>query len=742
MLMRVPHANSRKAQREQPRRLMGWLGLGVFALGLVLAFSLLVTGAFFALSEDPNRVRLSSGVLAVNLVLIGALFAVLLVRVGSIFAGRSGQAAPILHKRFVVIFSVVALLPAMLVGAFSLGLVTQNIDELISENNAGLDTAREVLNNYVGQEAQALLPRAQLVSQILNQDARLDEARIRLTATLGRLAADQGIDALYLIRGDGLVMARAESGRTPQLKIPDPQTLDLIADGQSAFQSRADLDYLVVISNLDVGEDLYLYVGDFLRDNAGVLSSISSIEESRSQLDAFAANTQILRRTFLLTYVETAFLVLMVAILIGALLANRIIEPLGRLITASERIRAGDLSARVRVDSDWGEVSDLGGSFNRMTEQLSTQRSELVREHNLAEERRLFSEAVLSGVTAGVIGLSEEGRITVVNRSAQELLGVDAHELVGKPITECLPSFADAFRAARESLSRVSADQVEMALDGDTRAYDIRVSSYAGDHEATGWVVTFDDMTRLVAAQRSSAWREVARRIAHEIKNPLTPIQLSAERLQSKFAARLDNDPEAKLILENCTDTIIRSVGNLEHMVDEFSSFARMPRPDFAPVHLGEVVRAIIEDQKVAFPEIRFTDDTKDTSIVLADRRLLGQALLNLIKNAAESVLRAIDAGQIGGKTGEIRVATSADGEKVSLTVEDNGSGWPDIGRDRLLEPYVTTREDGTGLGLAIASRIIGDHDGTLKLHDAQQFGSGAAVTLTLPTFLAEVDAA
>ena len=742
MRVRDPHKSYSGDVGRTSHRLMGWLGLSLFTLGLLLAFGLLAMGAFFALSDEPSRVRLSSGILAANLVLIGVLFGILFIRVASIFAGRSGQAAPILHRRFVIIFSVVALLPAMLVGAFSLSLVTQNIDELIAENNEGLDTARQVLNNYVGQEAQTLLPKAQLVGQVLLRDMDLLDSRIRLTAALGRVAAEQRVDSLYVLRGDGLVLARVESQRTPQLEVPDPSALDLVAIGQSAFQSRADLDYLVVISRLSDSRDIYLYTGDYLRENAGVLSSISSIEDSRGQLDAFATNSQLLRRTFLLTYIETAFLVLMVAVLIGTLLASRIIEPLGRLITASERIRAGDLSARVRVEDDWGEVSDLSGSFNRMTEQLSSQRSELIREHGIAEERRLFSEAVLSGVTAGVIGLSEEGRVTVVNSSAVELLGMEEGSLLGKPIYECLPPFSEVFRSARESLGRTAGDQVELSSLGETRSYDVRVSSYTGDLQVTGWVVTFDDMTRLVAAQRSSAWREVARRIAHEIKNPLTPIQLSAERLRKKFDGKFDDDPYAKDVLTNCTDTIVRAVGNLERMVDEFSTFARMPQPVFAPVDLSSLVRDVVEDQRVAFPEVRTEADVPAGMIVLADRRLLGQAIFNLAKNAAESVTSTMEVSDRAPRTGRVLIHVVRRDGSVDISVEDNGAGWPDIGRNRLLEPYVTTREDGTGLGLAIASRIAEDHDGQLRLGAAQAFTQGARVTITLPAFLSEVGAA
>ena len=463
-----------------------------------------------------------------------------------------------------------------------------------------------------------------------------------------------------------------------------------------------------------------------------VLSSISGISKSQKNLDQFIEDQMGMEQVFLLTFFETVFLILIAAIWLGIVLANRIIDPLGRLVTAAEQVRGGDLSARVQVNSDWGEMSDLGSAFNRMTRQLSSQREELVREHDISEQRRQFSEAVLSGVRAGVIGLTQEGRITLMNASAAHLLDVKDDSVLGQPIELVLPEFDSAFQSAREAVAFASEDQVSFETPNGTRIFDLRVSAYLGARRDTGWVLTFDDMTRLVAAQRHSAWREVARRIAHEIKNPLTPIQLSAERLQRKFNGKLASDSD---VFESCTQTIIRQVQSLETMVDEFSAFARMPAPIFSNVDVRDIIKDVVFEQGVAFPNVKLEMRApEDTVQILCDARLISQALTNIIKNAAESIGRRIEHDGEGRNIGEILISLSLKKDLAKIKIEDNGMGWPLPDRERLLEPYVTTRNSGTGLGLAIVQRIVEDHGGELNLFDRESGLDGAVIEIDLPS--------
>ena len=303
---------------------------------------------------------------------------------------------------------------------------------------------------------------------------------------------------------------------------------------------------------------------------------------------------------------------------------------------------------------------------------------------------------------AGVIGLTQTGRITLMNESASRLLGAKSNALLGYPVEEVLSEFLPAFTKARDSILGTAEDQVDFETLNGVRNFDLRVSAYKGARKDTGWVLTFDDMTRLVKAQRHSAWREVARRIAHEIKNPLTPIQLSAERLLRKYSKEVKTDPD---VFENCTQTIIRQVGSLEQMVNEFSAFARMPAPNFNHTSLKNLIDNAVFAQGVAFPDISFPiiDGTASELFVKCDERLITQALTNIYKNAGESVLRRVNEDGVDEHEGQITTEIRDRGNTVLIRITDNGVGWPFRDKDRLLEPYVTTRESGTGLGLAIA---------------------------------------
>ena len=320
-----------------------------------------------------------------------------------------------------------------------------------------------------------------------------------------------------------------------------------------------------------------------------------------------------------------------------------------------------------------------------------------------------------------------------MNASAEHLIGRGSTQLLGQPIELVLPEFALVFSAARENVNGSAEDQIDFDTEDGIRNFDLRVSSYEADDKDTGWVLTFDDMTRLVAAQRYSAWREVARRIAHEIKNPLTPILLSAERLKRKYTKEISTDPE---IFENCTETIIRQVGSLEQMVNEFSSFARMPAPEFQTHNFQDIIERILFAQGVAFPEVdfRFEDISgQDVISVSCDERLISQALTNIYKNAAESISERVDKAGIDLPDGVISSQVSLSGDHIILGISDNGKGWPLPDKHRLLEPYVTTRETGTGLGLAIVKRIAEDHGGALRLSDRLDENTGAYVEFILP---------
>lgn len=718
------------ARLKNPPRIVETALLGfLFTLAIVLT----VLGIFFVLSDSPTRNAAALPILWINLVILAVLAIVIGQQVWDIlFAKHSARSAPLLHRRFVLIFSLAALMPAVLVGAFSTSLISQNINETFGKSTrVVMEEARQFLDSYLKDEMARFVQDASTLERRLDGTQELFSKRITHTAKLQIERSRLGFDAIYLMTRDGLVLMRAEGSQTPQLKIPLPSAFDAVRQGEVAVNPRNDIDYLVALSGLEAYKGVYLYAGRFLRSDSKVLSSISGIDQTAGNFDSYLADQNRLEKVFLLTFLETVGLILIAAVWLGILLANRIIDPLGRLVEAAERVRDGDLSARVSVERDWGEMSDLGSAFNRMTRQLSSQREELVREHDISEQRRQFSEAVLSGVRAGVIGLTQGGRITLMNASAVRLLGLPASQGLGQPLEEVLADFAPAFKAAREDVHSAAEDQVNLDTVSGTRIFDLRVSAYQGARKDTGWVLTFDDMTRLVAAQRHSAWREVARRIAHEIKNPLTPIQLSAERLQRKYGRQKLDSPE---VFENCTDTIIRQVGSLERMVDEFSAFARMPAPEFDLVDLRGVINEVVFEQGVSNPNVDIEYEQNGApQTVLCDIRLISQALTNITKNAAEAIHRRHEQSGDSLAKGKITLSIVPLDGFYQIVIEDNGPGWPLPDKERLLEPYVTTRDTGTGLGLAIVQRVAEDHGGFIRLADRQEGLTGAQIIFALP---------
>jgi two-component system nitrogen regulation sensor histidine kinase NtrY len=424
-----------------------------------------------------------------------------------------------------------------------------------------------------------------------------------------------------------------------------------------------------------------------------------------------------------------SLVILLSAIWLGLWAANRLVRPISSLIGAAERVSEGDLKAQVEVERSDDEVGLLGRAFNRMTGQLDAQRTALVSANRQNDERRRFTEAVLAGVSAGVIGLDRDGAITIVNRAAARLLGAAPEEIEGRRYSDAVPELAALIgRAISEPVGR-SSGEVTVKRGTTSRVLSVQVSSERGA-DGSGFVATFDDITDLVSAQRTAAWADIARRIAHEIKNPLTPIQLSAERLKRKYASEISTDPE---VFAQCTDTIIRQVGDIGRMVDEFSSFARMPTPVMRRENAQELIQQAVFLQRVAHPQITFeTRAPKEPVYLECDGRLVAQALTNVLKNAGEAVGARIAKGD-DATPGRIVIALEPGDNSIVFRVTDNGVGLPHEHRDRLTEPYVTTRAKGTGLGLAIVRKVIEDHGGEIVLQDAGENQHGAEIVLTFP---------
>jgi two-component system nitrogen regulation sensor histidine kinase NtrY len=657
-------------------------------------------------------------VLTLNLLLILGLAASVGWRILRLFGPRSGDAGARLHRRFVGLFAVAAVAPAVVIALFFGVLVTRGVEEWFSQRvRTVVENAATVAKSYVDEQTTYIHSRIVPMADDLNRyEPAFRSSRIRYSNFLAEQAVYRDFLAVYVIDSEGRVLARAEQTGAPAYRAPAPQTLGTAArEVPVSFDEQGDMGRAVY--RLAAYPDAYLYVVRPI--GQGIMSQLRRSEQAVVAYREADASRVRIQAIFVLAYVSTALLVLVGAVWVGASAATQIAGPVARLVKAADQVASGDMTARVRTDEDVEEIAVLSRAFNRMTSDLQSQQTALRAASLDAESRRRFIEAVLSGVSAGVIGLDPSGRISAVNARALALLGLGAEPVAGQPLAELAPEL-EAVAAQAAAHGHDAEAEVDLSRRGEQRRLRVRASR----RDDGGLVLTFDDITRLVAAQRNAAWRDVARRIAHEIKNPLTPIQLSAERLRRKYRGEITSDLET---FDRCTDTIVRQVGDIGRMVDEFSAFARMPAPKFAQEDAAELLRQAVFAQRVAYPDVAVElDEGKGAAPLLCDGRMVGQALLNVLKNAGEAVAARCAADP--GVRGRILARLKREDGELVIEVEDNGVGLPAKDRDRLTEPYVTTREKGTGLGLAIVKRILEEHGGELILTDAANLPGALAV--------------
>ncbi|MBI1250081.1 MAG: HAMP domain-containing protein [Alphaproteobacteria bacterium] len=708
-----------------PRRSKGAIG---FAIGFALAAALTATAAFFSVSGagpiGPASPMMLWMILA-SLAITAVLSVLLVHRIFRIARGEQTQTVGAkLHLKFVSLFSIAAVAPAVVVAVFLGAVLSRGVEDWFSDRVKSLVENGAAVGRYVVDgERSTVQQELTLMASDLNRAA---EGLISDPETYGRFLAAQAeqrfLTAAYVIDGRGAVLARAETDQAPPFRAPDSETISEADRGGVAdrlFQNESVIRGLIKLSNYD---DAYLYAVRPI--DPDFLARLSVFDESVAAYRVTETSRARLQTLFALSYLTTAFLVLLGAVWVGLSLATSIAAPIGRLAGAARRVASGDLKARVSVGADRDEVDALGHAFNQMTAQLDAQRRDLVRAQDDAESRSRFIQAVLRGVSAGVVGLDRDGRILAANTSAARLLGAGEQPLEGRRIIDVAPEFADLLNQP-PGQTETPPQRVDIVREDGTSQLSVRM---ARDAEG-GLVLTFDDMTKLIAAQRQEAWKDVARRIAHEIKNPLTPIQLSAERLRRKFSDEITSDRET---FERCADTILRQVADIGRMVDEFNAFARMPAPRMAFADLRDTARDVVFAQRLAFADVHVEMEGADRPIPLVcDERLIGQALTNLIKNSAESV-QARRARDGEPKDGLVTLRLRDLDYGVQFEVIDNGLGFPAQDRDKLIEPYVTTRTKGAGLGLAIVARIVEDHGGLIELDDAPG-GPGAVVRFVLP---------
>ena len=712
--MSVDQATSAETALAAPAKRGEARMLGPIAVGLALlsAFATFIVLADFTPISPTHDVVVT--LLLVNASTVLLLLGVILREVWQVVqARRTGRAAARLHVRIVGLFSIIAAAPAILVAIVASVTLDRGLDRLFStRTRAAIENSVIVAEAYLRDHAQIVRSDIVLMAaEISNSKPVFAQDHGKLQQYLTFQASVRGLAAAIVIDKDLNVLARANLRTNQTFAMPPRDALPKIGETDPQLVLLPDTNYVAAVVKLHNFDDDYLYVTRLLDPN--VVPELQATRESVSEYAAIEARRLGVQIAFALMYTVIALTVLLSAVWVGLDFANRLVAPIRRLIGAANVVSTGNLHVRVPIRQSEGDLAQLGETFNRMTHELRSQRDDIVRARDLIDSRRRFTEAVLAGASAGVIGVDGGGCVSILNRSAEKLIGRTEPETLGRPLTEVFPELVD-FMAAARSGARTQ-DQVTINRNGRERNLSVRITSEQSGESDHGYVVTLDDITELVAAQRTSAWADVARRIAHEIKNPLTPIQLSAERIRRKYGKMIGDEDRA--VFDQCTDTIVRQVDDIRRMVDEFSRFARMPKPVIAAEDVADTVRQAAFLMRVGNSEIDIDVEIADgTMPARFDRRLISQALTNLIKNATEAIA-AVPPAELG--KGSIRLFAARDGDDIVIDVVDNGIGLPKENRSRLLEPYVTTREKGTGLGLAIVGRIVEDHGGSIELRDA-----------------------
>ena len=720
----------RLARVRLPRHWRGATTVGIVLAGIVLAGATTLVLGPLAQGAESRMLRM---ILLLDLAYLIVLIGVIVLRMARLITARRRTAAGSrLHARLVMIFAGLALVPAVLVALFAGFLVniglegwfSGRVQQVVAASQAAAEAYHEEHRRDLTQDAMAL---AAVLTQAGRANPLISDGELRLLLGQGQALIQRGLREAYVINGNAQIRARGERSYLFWYEAPQAADLDrarteavvLIEDWQNnEFRALVALPPLA---------DRYLYVtrdvdGDLLGlldDTRATAGSYRQLEQTRSQV----------LFEFSLVYLAFALLLVSAAVLLGLWFASRLSRPIGLLARASEQVGRGDLDVQVPEPDTGDEIETLGRSFNRMTRQLKAQRAELIDSYRVSDDQRRLFDNVLSSVTSGVIGLDAAGEIDFVNRSASRLLGLDPKGDIDALLSEAVPEFAPLFDRLSGSVAETVQDEVRLVRDGHVESLLVRMAVRRGtEGELEGYVVAFDDVTELVTAQRMAAWGDVARRVAHEIKNPLTPIQLSAERLRRKFG-RLAT-PEDKASLDQYTDVIIRQTADLRRIVDEFSRFARMPEPDRAETDLAALLREVVLLQQDALKGALVADIPDQPVIVDCDGGMLRQALTNLVKNAGEAVEERAE-NPPDGWTPAIAVAMRADHDAVTIRIADNGPGLP-ADRSRLFDPYVTTKTGGTGLGLPIVKKIVEEHGGSLSLSDRPD-GQGAVAEIRLP---------
>lgn len=705
--------------------LRAWFEVGLAALTFILAG---VTAYYFYQRAGPfgliegNFELLLYVTLGVLLIFAGFVGH----RIVGLFVGKGGK----LQGRFITYFGLMAIIPVIVLAVFSGLILKQGMENWFSAPVRNtLNNSLEVAEAYLDEHRMVIQGDALAMAYDINSQA-LNVAQS--TRFLQLLVEDQmakrSLDEAMVFNGSGNLLAEASTSFTLSTAGIPRDILNRAESGEVILVSNTDEDRVKAYLKLEAYADAYLYVSRFV--DPKVLGHLENTRAAFQEYETLEAERSKFQIDFNLVFGVIAFFLLLAAVWVGYLIAGSMTTPISNLADAAEKVGQGKFRTQLPISTAKDEIGTLSRAFGRMTRKLESQQKDLKNKNTQMDERRRFTEAVLSGVSAGVIGLDKRGNIHLPNTSACEFFDKSASALEGKRLLTLMPELKQLLCLVMEGGDETAQGQVAVNLGGKERTLLVRIASESTDSIIGGYVITFDDITDQLSDQRTAAWADVARRIAHEIKNPLTPIQLSAERLKRKYGKTL---PQDDTVFEQCTETIIRQVGDLRRMVDEFSSFARMPKPTFREESLNGIVKRALFLAEVASPNIGFKITVpKDEIKIACDGRQISQAMTNILKNAVESISERAreDGKKTNGKNiGKINITLEKADGLVQILVEDDGGGFPDDHVEKLVEPYVTTREKGTGLGLAIVRKIMEDHGGQIRLSKREK-GRGALVTL------------
>jgi two-component system nitrogen regulation sensor histidine kinase NtrY len=707
-------------------------------LAIVVLISCVTTYAVISsnppLGPDPKTVII---LLNINLVLLLFFGIVVTRQIVSVWHKRKeGAAGSGLHVKLALTFSLAAIIPTIIVLSFSVIFFHLGIENWFSSRvSTAVNESKKVAESYLKEHKNTIQGEAMAMAYDYN---RFKHHFMEDPETLVQFLEEQSIqrgltEAILLDNRQRVIASFRPSWSIDIALLPDKVLKEVREKGIAIFTSETE-DRVRALVRIDNFIERFLYIARYV--NPLVHEHVMLTNEAANAYEALHGQSADVEILFVFVFIVVALLFLLASIWSGLRFASHLVKPISNLIEAAERVSAGDFSVRVARDDKNDALGILSKTFNKMTEQLVEQRHELMITYTKLIQRQRFSEAVLQGVSAGVIGLDKEARILLPNKRAIDLLSLDLNAKIGEKLEILVPELAGFLNQAMGSNEHTSQKHIKLIRNGRIRTLSVTLvveggndSEHIVDDTKQEYVITFDDITELLAAQRQAAWADVARRVAHEIKNPLTPIQLAAERLKRKYMKEIITDPD---VFTLCTETIIRQVDDIGKLVDEFSSFARMPTPVMKKIELKALAEETLFLHKNANPDIYFALEVfQEEYILIADPRQVRQVLQNLIKNAVQalkSVKDKFEGLSSSNNRAMVRISLRDSDNNIYLDVEDNGPGFPIQGRAELVEPYVTFHPEGSGLGLAIIRKVTEDHSGELILGDSDL--GGAKVTI------------